>query len=208
MTPDTLSNPFVLGYHGCHRDVAEQVLSGQAQHLKVSDNAWDWLGTGIYFWEADPVRGFEWAVSRYGETDAAVVGAVIHLGHCLNLLSRRAVMVLEAAYESFLIHHERSYPDKPLPENRLTPKGPSHALDCAVINHLHYLRETMRPQPALPYNTVRGLYQEGGSAFHGSRLMAKTHVQVCVRTPAESIVGYFRVPPEHWERPVAPAVGQ
>ena len=45
----------VLGYHGCDREVAEQVLSGQSD-LRLSENSYDWLGSGIYFWVDSPQR--------------------------------------------------------------------------------------------------------------------------------------------------------
>lgn len=50
-----LSASFILGYHGCDEAVAEKVLAGE--DFKPSDNDYDWLGSGIYFWEANPQRG-------------------------------------------------------------------------------------------------------------------------------------------------------
>jgi hypothetical protein len=41
---------WVLGYHGCDREVGEAVLAGETE-LLPSENDWDWLGTGIYFCE-------------------------------------------------------------------------------------------------------------------------------------------------------------
>jgi hypothetical protein len=196
------SNPFVLGYHGCRLAVRDAIVSGSEKHLKSSENRWDWLGAGIYFWEADPVRGHEWALDHYGDSEACVIGAVIHLGYCLDLMARPALIALQAAYESFLIHHRRSFPGKPLPQNKRTSKGPSHALDCAVINHLHESRAEHKrngaPAPLRPYDTVRGLYQEGGGVFSGSMVRERTHVQICVRRPEDCILGYFRVPEEHY----------
>lgn len=29
-------------------------------------------------------------------------------------------------------------------------------------------------------------------AFHGSSIMSDTHIQICVRDPAKSVVAYFR----------------
>lgn len=46
----TRASAFVLGYHGCDRAVGEKVLANK-EHLRASDNDYDWLGTGIYFWE-------------------------------------------------------------------------------------------------------------------------------------------------------------
>ena len=45
----------VYAFHGCDREIAEAVLSGR-QELKASENRWDWLGTGAYFWESAPER--------------------------------------------------------------------------------------------------------------------------------------------------------
>jgi hypothetical protein len=53
--------------------------------FKPSDNKYDWLGQGIYFWEANPLRGLEFATeaakrepSRIKE--AFVIGAIINWG--------------------------------------------------------------------------------------------------------------------------------
>ena len=43
-----LSNPYILGYHGCRKDVGEAILRGDEPHLNPSDNPWDWLGKGIW----------------------------------------------------------------------------------------------------------------------------------------------------------------
>ena len=51
---------FVYGYHGCCKSVADSILSG-LDVLLSSDNDYDWLGTGIYFWEEAPARAYEWA---------------------------------------------------------------------------------------------------------------------------------------------------
>ena len=49
---------FLLGYHGCDEQVAENVLSGN-DTLRPSTNDYDWLGHGIYFWESNPRRALE-----------------------------------------------------------------------------------------------------------------------------------------------------
>ena len=80
-------------------------MRGDKPHLKPSDNPWDWLGKGIYFWEADPVRGYEWASAHcmaQGD-EPFVIGAVIHLGNCLNLMDRTSLETLKKTYTSWLI---------------------------------------------------------------------------------------------------------
>ena len=76
----------VLGYHGCDREVAEQVLSGQSD-LRLSENSYDWLGSGIYFWVDSPQRALDWALEAWRGRrieEPYIVGAHINLGLCLN----------------------------------------------------------------------------------------------------------------------------
>lgn len=79
----------VIGFHGCDKSVRDAVINGE--NLKPSQNDYDWLGNGIYFWEADPYRAYEWAVEASKRKDSsvkepAVLGAVLDLGHCLDLM--------------------------------------------------------------------------------------------------------------------------
>ena len=80
----------VIGFHGCNKDVFNKVVCN-GEHLVASSNSYDWLGNGIYFWEADPYRAYEWAVEASKRKDSsvkepAVLGAVLDLGHCLDLM--------------------------------------------------------------------------------------------------------------------------
>jgi len=92
-----LSTSFVLGYRGCTKIVAERLLSGK--RFKQSKNSYDWLGTGIYFWEANPARALEYVREaqvrkKLDANDVAVVGAVIDLGFCLDLLSSKSISLV------------------------------------------------------------------------------------------------------------------
>ena len=53
-----LHTSFVLGYHGCARQVGETVLAGDTSLIR-SERDYDWLGPGTYFWESDAVRAWE-----------------------------------------------------------------------------------------------------------------------------------------------------
>lgn len=55
----SLSTSFVLGYHGCDASVGERLLRNSP--FKNSENSYDWLGHGIYFWESNPDRALDWA---------------------------------------------------------------------------------------------------------------------------------------------------
>ena len=88
----------VVGYHGCDDSLVQSVVTGK-DDLKPSQNAWDWLGHGIYFWEDSPARALRWAeaeAQRRGSNikTPAVLGAVIQLGNCLNLTETEALTLV------------------------------------------------------------------------------------------------------------------
>ena len=59
-----------------------------------------------------------------------------------------------------------------------------------------------------PFDTVRGLFQEGDAIASGSAIRSENHIQVVVRRPS-AIVGLFR-PREfmEWAPPVAPEASE
>lgn len=48
----------VYGYHGTNTEAAATIIQ---QGFNVSSNDYDWLGTGVYFFQDAPVRAWEWA---------------------------------------------------------------------------------------------------------------------------------------------------
>lgn len=84
----------VLGFHGCDREIGEQILHGAIKHLRKSENRYDWLGHGIYFWKNNPERALQFVKElcehpRKGMSAIKtpfVLEAVIDPGHCLNLM--------------------------------------------------------------------------------------------------------------------------
>jgi hypothetical protein len=173
--------------------VAEQVLGGV--RLTPSKNSYDWLGHGIYFWEANPKRGLEFAreLARKPRSSSkvknpAVIGAVIDLGLCLDLTTSAGISMVSAAHRALLEIGQR-LPGGKLPEN--SKDGLRRALDCAVINTLHDIRADSG-QPAV--DSVKGIFIEGVPIYSGSGFYAKTHTQICVRNP-NCIKGVFRLSP-------------
>jgi hypothetical protein len=180
-----------LAFHGCGRAVADRVIGGRG-HLKPSDNPYDWLGTGIYFWENDPTRAREWAIDlqRRGKVDRpAVVGAVIDLGRCLNLLDREYLKLVRQAYRHLLkVSNDAG---TPLPRNRELPGRPGlllRELDCATIN---ICRETQVGRDVPPFDTVRAAFVEGEPLYPSAGFNDRNHIQLCVVNP-RCIKGYFR----------------
>ena len=73
----------ILGFHGCSKALADRVVLG-TDDFRKSDKPFDWLGRGVYFWERDPRRAYEFAKEKKSK-DPAVVGAFIDPGRCLEL---------------------------------------------------------------------------------------------------------------------------
>lgn len=171
----------VLGYHGCSREVADRLIGGEA--FRPSQNPYDWLGDGVYFWESDPVRALQWAndaVARKSYNDAAVIGAVLDLELCLDLTTQSSLDVIRTAYEDLQTLVDSL--GETLVENR---SGLLRQRDNAVLN---YLYESM-PEPK--FQTVRGVFTEGDWLYPGARIHSQTHVQIAVRD-LNCIKGVFR----------------
>lgn len=48
-----------VGFHGCRRDVALELLKNPDK-IKISENDYDWLGSGFYIWENNMERAVEY----------------------------------------------------------------------------------------------------------------------------------------------------
>ena len=143
-----------------------------------SDNDYDWLGSGIYFWEEAPVRAYEWAKWKF-KGDAAVIGAKIRLGKCLNLLDVDSYKPLREAYKALVDSGQE------LPTNTKY----YHRLDCLVINTA---TDFAANKLKTPYDTVRGPFLEGDPVFPNPKLFDKSHIQIAVRNCA-ALVELFPV---------------
>jgi hypothetical protein len=50
----------VIGFHGCDKSVRDAVVNNQTM-LHISENGYDWLGRGMYFWENNLLRALHFA---------------------------------------------------------------------------------------------------------------------------------------------------
>ena len=205
------ASAFVLGFHGCDEAVGEKILSGKT-HIGISGNAHDWLGEGSYFWENSPTRALHWAkfIQAHPKWFGTriekpfVLGAIIDLGHCLDLTEAASLGIVKAAFEEMKVVFAAAKIDLPHNERGFSRDEDmiKRKRDCAVINYLHASREASFAQSKenasqyRPYDTVRGAFFEGEPLFEGAGIMAQTHLQLAVRNPQHSIRGYFRPLPE------------
>lgn len=178
----------VIGFHSCDRDFGLRLLNDKDE-LQPSDNLWDWLGPGSYFWEQDPARGLEYAINtstgkqknKLAAKTPFVIGAIIELGNCLNLVESTSLDILSASYEG--LKQVMDSLNQPMPVN----KGKNRALDCAVIKYIHQSnKELGMPQ----YDTIRCAFPEGEEVYPGAMISSRLHIQLCVCNQ-DCIKGYF-----------------
>lgn len=178
----------VLAFHSCDRKLGLRLVNG-TDEIRLSNNAWDWLGPGIYFWEQDPSRALEYATdasegkqkNKTAPEVPFVIGAIIQLGNCLNLVESTALSILSTAYAG--LEELTGRMGIPMLANR----GENRALDCAVIKYIH---EANRQADKPPYDTIRCAFPEGDAAYPGAMISKRLHIQICVCNP-EMIKGYF-----------------
>jgi hypothetical protein len=173
--------------------VAEAVFRGKSL-LSPSENDYDWLGHGVYFWEHNAQRAYEFACGirdkpRHGKhavRKPAVVGAIIELGFCLNLLDGQSIELVQRAHADLVHLHEEA--NEPLPRNEGGTDRLKRTLDCAVIELLHAAR-LERNEDA--FDSVRAAFIEGNPVYENAGFYLRSHIQICVRKAA-CIKGYFR----------------
>lgn len=185
-----------FGYHGCDQDIGEQVLRGA--EMIASKNGYDWLGTGYYFWEADPARAMLWAIEareRHKRDGRAsnivrrpyVFGAVIHLGKCLDLTTLQGAALVKKGFLG--LRAKLKAAQLPMPRNKGGREMKGRYLDDQVINHVcaDYLEKKLEA-----FDTVRAVFLEGDRLYGGGGFRELTHTQLSVRKK-EAILGFFRI---------------
>jgi hypothetical protein len=192
-----------IGFHGCDEATRSELVSSPDK-VKRSSELFDWLGNGFYIWENNYQRAYQWALDKQARgmiTTPSVVGVVYQLDHCLDFTDTEYINILSTYYE--LMKKDLLIAGKDLPQNKDLPKDKHHdlilrELDCAVIEYLHQkiaeqINSDIEDKKFSEYkhfDTVRGLFTEGGPAFEGSGIQLKTHCQICIRN-LNCIKGFF-----------------
>ena len=108
----------LIGFHGCDIEVRDQLLNTPNVIVK-SERPHVWLGHGMYFWENNYDRAMEWAEDkkkRGGIKTPAVIGAVISLGYCFDLIDSQFIKMLKIYYN--LMESEYKAIGRDIPENK------------------------------------------------------------------------------------------
>jgi len=185
----------IIGFHGCDKTLRNKIINGTAL-LKASTNDYDWLGNGMYFWENNQQRAMDFAKElkknpRTGKEEIktpSVLGAVIDMGYCLDLLDTEYLQFVKQSYNALADSYHLLH--LPLPVNRPL-KGSEdlllRKLDCAVIENLHLSRNK---NSLRPFDTARGVFIEGKTLYPNAGFNEKNHIQICIRN-INCIKGFF-----------------
>lgn len=185
----------IIGFHGCDKKIRDAIISDKSS-LKTSNNDYDWLGHGMYFWENNQQRALDFARAlkknpRPGKDiikTPAVLGAVIDMGFCLDLLDTEYLVLARESYQSLKDSCDTLGIE--LPVNKKMQGSNDlliRRLDCSVIENLHRQRELNNYKS---FDSVRGVFVEGQELYPGAGFNEKNHIQICIRNP-NCIKGFF-----------------
>jgi hypothetical protein len=150
------------------------VAQSKIQNLKWYD--YDWLGTGIYFFQDAPIRAKQWATQQHPE-NLAVIRALIRLDNCIDLFDITWQPLLKKIYNSFRERYRLI--NRPLPKQN-PDRSKAHRLDCAFFN---FASEIVFSQ-GQSVESIRATFMEGERLFPDSAVFDLAHVQIAVRNPA------------------------
>lgn len=193
----------VIGFHGCDESVRTELVTNP-NRIKKSRETYDWLGNGFYIWENNYARALKWAEDKQKRGTLkvpSVVGVIYQLDYCLDFTDSEFIEILASYHE--LLKQDLQIANKQLPKNKDLPKDEHQdlilrELDCAVIEYLHQKIEEEIEEDVnkngfsslKPFDTVRGIFTEGGPAFEGAGIQTKNHIQICIRN-LNCIKGFF-----------------
>ena len=184
---------YALGFHGLDEEIGKKVLNGELT-LRHSQNSYDWLGHGVYFWESSPERAYQFAEQSSQRQQSTVkkpfvIGAVIDLGVCLDLLDKKWLDFLREAYDQ-MVHTLTANGLELLATNSGFGKDDfdfkKRELDCAVIRFAVQLAE----ENGIKFDSVRAAFWEGEELYPQAGFKTHNHIQLSIINP-DCIKGIF-----------------
>jgi hypothetical protein len=180
----------LIGFHGCEQSVRDRIVAGNSM-LNASKNKYDWLGSGFYFWENNYERALNFAKNPPGKKKyirPSVLGAIIDIAYCLDLLDSANIGLVKKSYELFMLSHGKEKTQ--IPQNKYINSSKDkllRELDCTIIENIHAIQRRIDFQP---FDSVRGVFVEGEELYPDAGFHDKTHIQICIRNP-NCIKGFF-----------------
>ena len=207
-----------MAYHGCDVTTRDDLVSGSLKSLNLSENNYDWLGNGVYFYEADSTRALKYAktsaknLSQLLTAQAigtpAVVGAILDVERWLDITTQFGISQFTEGLESLKANIEAAGVN--MPTNKPAFEGDQdslhRALDRAVFENVHAMRKGKLLEAlaadqvdidlvlgCAEFQAVRGAFQQGGAIANGSAIHGDSHIQIALREP-KCVLGWFLVP--------------
>lgn len=174
---------YILGFHGCTLESQKKIY--KTQSFVVSEKDYEWLGTGVYFWEDNYQRAKEWALQvlqreDVRDTEPGLVCAVIEITeNWIDFLDVVHINELKKAYKKIEV-----LPKGDRPKN----EAGKRKLDCAVIN----LMVQDFKDSGKDVDGIRGVFIDGEPVYPTANFYKKSHIQVAVINP-ECIKELFRL---------------
>ncbi|MGH2558955.1 MAG: hypothetical protein ACRDJH_07815 [Thermomicrobiales bacterium] len=184
----------ILAYHATTREAWAQIQADN--RLKESDRHYDWLGRGVYFWQAGPARAWVWKVHQQlpkhlRATPDQVIVLEVELtwnpAECVDLLDIYWYRYLLGRAESIISFWSDSLGwdpdriDRELQRNAEIDTAQPHAFDCRLIDSLC---EDLFDLYGLEVRAVRGAFQHLARLYAHSAFRYGDHVQIAIRHPA------------------------
>lgn len=146
---------------GCDRSLCDSLVNNKRKTLNYSENKYDWLGKGMYFWENDPQRALDWSrmLQKHNQNskqhikEPAVLGAVICLGNCLDFTEQENLIRIKKHYNELKEKAEEK--GIALPQNSGGKDLYKRELDCFVINSFIKIQKELYGNE---YDSVRGVF--------------------------------------------------
>lgn len=195
----------VVAYHGCDVTVRDALVKGDIKALTPSNNKYDWLGPGVYFFENDLVRAQQFAQAAHDNPDKlytkhpiatpSVVGAVLRISRWLDMTTQLGMDNWLSAFKSLESSQRKT--NQRMPENKAADGDDTtvllRRLDCAVFTLLHELRN----EQGLPQvQAIRAAFYQGKPlAKSTSEFREQTHMQIALCDNA-CVAGWFLPPGE------------
>lgn len=190
----------IVGYHGTRLSTALGIVN-RTRRFRVSQNRDDWLGHGVYFWEYAPQQAYWWAERRRKrqkwDEPIAILGSMIRLGFCFDLLDPYNVTYLREIYDAYRAAEAAA--------GRAIRENANHYkyLDCAVFQYAYAVVENSEGQSSV--DSARAVYVPTGDEkriWSRSWISNGAHIQICVRNPS-CILGTWLHHPTNLEEPDA-----
>ncbi|MEM9510748.1 MAG: hypothetical protein AAGA16_24250, partial [Cyanobacteria bacterium P01_E01_bin.35] len=164
----------VYGYHGTSLKAAQEIID---RGFNFSINDYDWLGTGVYFFQDAPLRAYAWAKERYPNAPAVIKSKLV-MENCLDLLDIGWFPLIRETYDSFVTAYRKT--NIPLPRQN-PQRSKAHRLDCAFFNYL--VGEIIESQGE-QVGAIRAVFNEGDRIYADSAIFDRAHIQIAIRNLA------------------------